>query len=407
MRVTNASTYRNYTSSINNVHANLNKSLNRISSGRKYETAAENPISYYQGKEIDNQYLETLSKVNLLTDVKARLEQQEKGAYDIQQLLKKGKNDVVLKARTGTTDPTAMATLRADLLQKEQTMVNDLRSQYQDYYVYGGNDSSTPPFSLSADGMSLTFSHKFPGESNVTNFKMDLVEENGAYTFKLATGNDENKRPYGDIEKLVQAMSEQGYMDLGYGDIRSRDTLMDTFTGGMNLLTGLSSDAVKTRYYDSDGNFLKSPTAAPTGSTTEDEIMKYLTDGPLGVMAQSVKAMDSYLNEYDPATGAANPEYGDRDKLDDRLAQLITDMTGAEHVASTVYSDLGNKYNALENTEDRLNKLTDSLKTQYSDAVGADPYESILEMYNNQYAYNAALQVGSNLMQSSLFDFVR
>ncbi len=161
MRVTNTATYRNYTSSINNVHANLNKSLNKISSGRQYESAAESPLSYYRGMEIDSQHQEILSKATLLTDVKSRLEQQEKGIYDIQQLLKGAKNDVVLKARTATTDATARETLKADLLQKSQTMVNDLRSQYQDFYVYGGNDVSTPPFSLSSDGMTLTFSHRF------------------------------------------------------------------------------------------------------------------------------------------------------------------------------------------------------------------------------------------------------
>lgn len=400
MRVTNTSTYRNYTSSINNVHANLNKSLNKIASGKQYETAAESPLSYYRGKEIDNQYLEALSKVTLLTDVRSRLEQQEKGAYDIQQLLKQSKNDVVLKARTATTDVTARNTLQSDLIQKAQSMVNDLRTQYQDYYVFGGNDTSTSPFSLDTSNpaeISLTFSHKFPGEVDATDFKMVLKEQpDKSYLFELEGASDmiDGKTR---TEKLVQAMAEQGYMDLGYGDIRSRDTLMDTYTGGMNVLTGLNSDTVKSRYYKDDGTFKSSPDNPLDANydTTEREIMKRLTDGPLGTVAQAISALEKYFDEGDP------------DLLDDQLERLISDMTEAEHTVSTVYSDLGNKYKTLENTEDRLNTLTDSLKVQYKDIVGADPYESIYEMYNNQYAYNAALQVGSNLMQSSLFDFVR
>lgn len=388
MRVTNTSTYRNYTSSINSVHANLNKSLNKISSGRQYETAAESPLSYYRGKEIDDQYLDALGRVTLLTDVQARLEQQEKGAYDIQQLLKQAKNDVVLKARTATTDATARDTLKSDLLQKAQTMVNDLRSQYQDFYVYGGNDVSTPPFSLSADGTKLTFSHKFPGETDVTNFEMELKKNGDNYEFELLSGTGSDGKQLGDINKLVQAMSEHGYMDLGYGDIRSRDTLLDTFTGGMNVLTGMNSDTIQSLYPLTNG-------AVADAAAAEKDIMKRLTDGPLGTVLQGVAALDQYADDGDP------------DVLDDQLEKLIGDMTEAEHVISTVYSDLGNKYKTLENTEDRLNALTDSLKVQYKDIVGADPYESILEMYNNQYAYNAALQVGSNLMQSSLFDFVR
>lgn len=373
MRVTNASVYRNYTNSMNNVQARLNKSFNKISTGKAYETAAESPLSYYKGQKIDSQYQEVLGQQKLLTTVKNRLEMQEKGAYDIQTTLAEAKNNVSNKALTGTTSETAMDTLRDHLLQLEHNIVNDLQAQYQDFYVYGGNDSSTPPFSLSADGMTLTYSHKFPGETQATDFVMELQDDG---KFKLTSG---------DGDKLIQAMSEQGYLDLGYGDIRDRSTLLDSFTGGMNLLTGITSDAVKT------GN--------ANGTLDLDTIMDALSDGPLGLTARGVQAMDKYL---DPS----NTAY-DRADLDNDLRPILQKMTESEHKTSTVYSDLGNKYHLIENLETKLKNSLDSLTIQYKDEVGADPYESIYEMFNNQYSYNAALQVGSNLMGSSLFDFIR
>ena len=373
MRVTNASVYRNYTNSMNNVQARLNKSFNKISTGKAYETAAESPLSYYKGPKIDSQYQEVLGQQKLLTTVKNRLEMQEKGAYDIQTTLAEAKNNVINKALTGTTSETAMDTLRDHLLQLEHNIVNDLQAQYQDFYVYGGNDSSTPPFSLSADGMTLTYSHKFPGETQATDFVMELQDDG---KFKLTSG---------DGDKLIQAMSEQGYLDLGYGDIRDRSTLLDSFTGGMNLLTGITSDAVKT------GN--------ANGTLDLDTIMDALSDGPLGLTARGVQAMDKYL---DPS----NTAY-DRADLDNDLRPILQKMTESEHKTSTVYSDLGNKYHLIENLETKLKNSLDSLTIQYKDEVGADPYESIYEMFNNQYSYNAALQVGSNLMGSSLFDFIR
>lgn len=373
MRVTNASVYRNYTNSMNNVQARLNKSFNKISTGKAYETAAESPLSYYKGQKIDSQYQEVLGQQKLLTTVKNRLEMQEKGAYDIQTTLAEAKNNVINKALTGTTSETPMDTLRDHLLQLEHNIVNDLQAQYQDFYVYGGNDSSTPPFSLSADGMTLTYSHKFPGETQATDFVMELQDDG---KFKLTSG---------DGDKLIQAMSEQGYLDLGYGDIRDRSTLLDSFTGGMNLLTGITSDAVKT------GN--------ANGTLDLDTIMDALSDGPLGLTARGVQAMDKYL---DPS----NTAY-DRADLDNDLRPILQKMTESEHKTSTVYSDLGNKYHLIENLETKLKNSLDSLTIQYKDEVGADPYESIYEMFNNQYSYNAALQVGSNLMGSSLFDFIR
>ena len=81
-------------------------------------------------------------------------------------------------------------------------------------------------------------------------------------------------------------------------------------------------------------------------------------------------------------------------------------MTETEQTLSTAYSDLGNKYHLMDSTEERLNSISDSLKVQYQDIMGADPYASIMEMFSNQYAYNASLQIGSKLMGSSLFDFM-
>ena len=375
MRVVNSSIYRNYTNSMNSVQLRLNKSINKVSSGREYEAAADSPLSYYRGKEIDSQYQEVLSKKNLLTDVKKRLEQQEVGAYDIQTTLADAKNKVINKALTGTTSETAMATLRDQLLQYEHNMVNDLQTQYQDFYIYGGNDVSTPPFSLSSDGMKLTFSHVFPGESTTTEFVMELHKDG---KFELTSNNG---------DKLIQAMSEQGLMDLGYGDIRDRSTLLDTYTGGMNILTGLTSEAIRT------GSSANPPTV------TEASIMEALTNGPLGLVARGVQAMDKFLD-------SSNTAYT-RTELSKDLGTVLNEMTVSEHQTSTVSSDLGNKYNLLEKLETKLGKMSDSLQEQYKNAVGADPYAAIYEMYNSQYSYNAALQVGSSLMSSSLFDFIR
>ena len=54
-----------------------------------------------------------------------------------------------------------------------------------------------------------------------------------------------------------------------------------------------------------------------------------------------------------------------------------------------------------------MDSIEDALTEQYKDTLGADPYASIMEMFNNQYSYNAALQVGSKLMSSSLFEWGR
>lgn len=424
MRVTNSATYRNFTTSVNDVHAQLNRSMNKISSGRQYENAAESPLSYYRGKRIDDQYQDALSKSTLLTDIKNRIYQQELGARDIQKLLANAKNKVQ-EARTGTTSDEALGTLQADLLQKQHQIIDDLNGQYENFYIYGGNDLSSTPFSLSADGSTLTYTHKYasyPDDSLSIEMQLvyDSAEADPPYKFEITSvkdskGNDVVKNAngvdipnptLGDISNygkslLVEAMSEQGRVDIGYGDISSknpqytakgldiRDTLLDTYTGGFNLLTGINSDEVIARKK-------ADPPATPSA---KEFIMERLNKSPLALIGQASLAIK---NNLDGGADAINKE-----ELHSILGVTIQDMTITEHTVSTVYSDLGNKYKLLEDTDSRLKILQDSLTEQYKDILGADPYASVLEMYNNNYAYNAALRVGSQLMSSSLFDFMR
>lgn len=408
MRITTNATYRKYTSSVNDVHSKLIKSFNKISSGAAYETAADNPLAYYTGKKIDDQYLDTVSKNTLLTDVKNRLYQQELGARDIQDVLSKAKKQVQYARTATTTGEHDIQTIKEDLIQKVRTIANDLNTQYQDFYIYGGNDVKTTPFDLNvglsyADpndptdttkpNVTLTYRHTFPGETNVTEFQIQFAYDDTGENFKatLLDGKDADGNDLGKMDDLIRAMSEQGRIDIGYGSISNRDTLLDTYTGGLNILTGLNSDAVRSLNEGDQAN----------GTTNaSDRIMEALSQSPIALVSKAIISINDYNSE-------SSPSNGDKDLLDGRLAATIDEMTVTEHTISTAYSDLGNKYLLLEETGKKLDSVEDSLMEQYKDVLGADPYASVMEMFTNQYAYNAALQVGSKLMTSSLFDFVR
>ncbi len=377
MRVTNANTTRNFTSSINDVHYKLNKSMNKVSTGKAYESAAENPLAYYEGKKIDNQYQDVISKLGLITDVKSRLYEQELGARDIQKTLSDAKVKVeYILSGTNNSNPTTVGTIKDDLVQKQQAMVNELNSKYQNFYIYGGNDLSTTPFSLSEDGMTLTFKHVFPGDTQATEITMELKEDPnnpGTYSYDIS-----------DPDKLLQAMREQGRVDIGYGDISNKDTLLDTYTGGLNLITALNSDSLKAM---NDQDALKA-------------IQERLDNSPIGLLGKSIATLNKQIQGLENGNA-------DTGKFTEDMGKILDQMTVTEHTVSTVYSDLGNKYALLETTEKNLTNMKISLTEQYKDKLGADPYEAIMEMYSYQYSYSAAQQVATRLFQSSLFDFMR
>lgn len=371
MRVVNSSVYGKFTASINDVHGKLNKAMNKISSGAAYENAAENPLAYYQGKQIDQLYQSAKSRGELIGDLKNRLYEQERGTYDIQQLLNGAKTTVqFLNDTTHNSDMNTVQTKRDELLQRAQSMVSNLNSQYGSYYVYGGNDVTTPPFSLSEDGSTLTFTHQFTDGTKASMTMTMKYNADGSYGYEISDQ---------DLGLMLKAMREQGRVDIGYGNISNKNTLLDTYTGGLNMLTGLSSDALK----------------AMSDDDAKKAIKEAMGQSAIGLTSASILASNAYMDgTIDSATFTKT------------MGDMLPSMTTASQTLSTVYSDLGNKSNLLDTTLKRLESMEDTLTAQYQELLGADPYEAIMEMYSYQYTYSSALRVGSNLIQSSLFDFL-
>lgn len=394
MRVTTTSTYRNYTNSVNSVHSKLNKSMAKIYSGKAYQSAAESPLSYYEGNRLDTQHQDIETKLDLISDVKNRMYQQEQGSLSIQNTLSQAKSKVLSSINVTNTDSTTVSTYRDDLQQKLLTMVTDLNAQYQDMYVYGGNDLTTTPFEFDTSSMTLTYNHTFPENPKEVislHFALQYDETNG-YSYALSATDSTGTQLSTDEANtyLIKSMSEQGLMDIGYGDINDQSSLIDTYTGGINMLTGMSSDYIRARANNPD----------ISDADLVNEILGEFATSAVGLVSQSVDTMNGYIREASiMGEDAANLYYSS-------LSGILGKMDDGEAKLSTVYTTLGNRYSLMEATATKLEALSDSLEEIYSDKLGADPYEAITEMYSYQYSYSASLQLASSLMSMSLFDFI-
>ena len=380
MRVTNTSIYRNFTFTANDLHSKLIKSFSKIGgNSKKYESAAENPLAYYEGLNMDTHFQDLESKVSLIKDVKHRMYQQELGARAIQSALTgdKGSKFQIEKALNATSDHTStLSAVRDELTQSQHEIVNALNVQYQNIYVFGGNDSSQAPFYLSEDGKTLTYRHLFPGDKTTTDITMTLTKQtDGSYEYVID-----------DIDSVVKAMTEQGVMDLGYGYIGDRDSLIDTYTGGLNVLTGITSKTARDMISLGKTDDLKAL------------IQERMNGRAIALTGQAAFAVQDYID---------NPTQDGLNTMNKVLGDTLSEIDASSIRLGTIYEELGIKYIRLDDTHTRLLSVQDSLTEAYADKLGADPYEAIMEMVSNQYSYNAALQVGSKLMETSLFDFMR
>lgn len=87
-------------------------------------------------------------------------------------------------------------------------------------------------------------------------------------------------------------------------------------------------------------------------------------------------------------------------KLMDKFKNLGTNVLNE-------VTNLGVKSEFLNTTKDRLENNDISLQEQMLKVEGMDPAEAITDYMWNQYAYNAALKVGTSILSPSFIDFMK
>ncbi|OON86142.1 hypothetical protein BXO88_08815 [Oribacterium sp. C9] len=404
MRVTSSTFYKDYAQSVQNLKSIYNKSMEQVSSGKKYENAAESPLDYYAGKKIDNLYNDAVTKDTMIKDVMNRLEQQEASSRSMysQMGTLNIKYEQMASASYQGLESTVdtMVTLMKNT---QQTMAQDLNSSYSNYYVMGGNDATTVPFTMSENGLTLTFHHKFPGDDTATVMSMTYDYDSNGFKYK-GTDKDGNAMDEDTtVKKIILAMREQGRMSLGYGDITTRTTLPDTYYGGLNMVTGITSDRL--RELDPDEPPFQNQTKV-------DEVFKEFKDAmnnsAFGLNARAIVSTDNYRKSFNESDTTLYQKHDElQETMNHDLAYVLEHWDGAMQRVSNTFRRIGVVTSTLEDVQSRLQTAQDSYIKEYNDHLAIDTYDAIVKMYQNQFSYNAAMQVGSKIMQNSLFDFVR
>ena len=393
MRVTGSTFYKDYARTVQDLKSEYNKSMDQVSSGKKYASASESPLDYYAGKKIDNLYNDAVVKDTMIKDVMNRLEQQETASrtfYGQMQDLTVKYEQLASSSYQGLES--TVDTMHTYLLNKQQTMAQDLNTSYENYYVMGGNDGTTVPFTMSDDGMTLTYHHKFAGDDAATVMSMTYNAETMEYSYSGtdATGNTMTENQ--TLEKIVTAMREQGRMSLGYGDITNVSTLPDTYYGGLNMVTGLTSDKLRAE--------------CPATDLTKniETFKKAMNKSAFALNSQVIYSSGKY---YESFSGTEAEKEAACSKLNDDLKYTIGNWDHAMIDVSNTFRRIGVAYSTLEDVQSRLQLSQDNYIKEYNDHLAIDTYDAIVKMYQGQFAYNAAMQVGSKIMQNSLFDFVQ
>ncbi|HCT91333.1 MAG TPA: hypothetical protein DF613_08130 [Lachnospiraceae bacterium] len=352
MRITTNALLRNYKSNLSASISNLDSARTKVMTQRKFNSTKEDPSSALRAAVLERKYVRNQDYLSMVKDVHSFQNSQEDAAMQINTISQNLSKKYGLEALNGTNGSLeTRQTYAAAWRGAQESLVLCLNSSYEGRYVFAGNDGKEAPFKLTTD-----------------------ADGNQTLTYR---GVDVNVPANQDI---LDQMSRD-----------SKDYINSTY---IDLGFGLNIDA---------GNIIDSSSAFDTSLPGIDVVGYGLDDNGISknmvlLAGQIADVLDDEV--FDEA------KYKQLLNAFDGIGENGLSLNQGRNRVLEKITNLGTQSEFLTTTEDRLDSNRISLSEQIDNVVNVDMAEAIMNFSWAQYAYNAALKVGNNILTPSFIDFM-
>jgi len=249
----------------------------------------------------------------------------------------------ILQGVNGTQNPDTRKIIANELRVMQDQLLDTLNSSVSDTYIFGGSNTGEKPFTVDAEGKLL-------------------------YN-KISVDSLNDSTP--ELQKTLKDLKTDSlYVDVGLGvsfdstsNAVNRNSVFNYSIPGINIV----------------GN----------GTTTVDGITEPVSKNLynlLGKIAQSFES-DNYSS--------------------DTVNKLFGQFQTAANQASQVTTEIGSKTNYLSFMTDRYTAQDLNMQTRQTKVEGIDAAYTYIAFQTQKVAYQAALQMGTSIIQSSVFDYMK
>ena len=354
MRITTNQILRNYKSNLATSLTNLDSARVKVMTGRKFNATAEDPASALRASVLERKYVRNNDYLDLVKDVQSFQDAQEDAAMQLNTIGKQLSKQYGLEALNGTNGSLETRQTYADAWRgSQESFLLSLNASYDGKYVFAGSDGQKPPFKLGKDnaGNQALFYRNVDVTTGL------LYDDDG----NLVNGDGD---PANAADRLKKLSEDSVYVDLGFGLNINDDFTIDSSSAFNTSLPGIN--LVGYGEYD-DGD-----------------------------PKNMILLMGKIADELD------KPDF-DYDRYKDLLEKFDDGRNDVLEAVTT----LGTQTEFLTTTKDRLETNEISLATQIDNVVNVDMAEAIMNFSWAQYAYNASLKVGNNILTPSFIDFMK
>ena len=369
MRVTTNSTLYTYQKNLMKSSNQLYSAMNAVMSGRNFDTYAANPAAATRAFQIHSSLNATNAQASNNTTVLNKFST----AWDVaDDMIDKLVTDLAQAPALKGLNDTNLSTLNTQgdvIFSGAEAIIQSLNSTYDGSYIFGGADTQNPPFAIETVG----------DKHYVTYRNVRLDDPDPDYytqTYHDADGNEvlgEDGKPLTNQQMLDSWKDEHLYVDIGIGFELDKNgdvidsTAFDSAISGAEFIGGAG--------LDEDGD--------PTNIVS--------------IMLRLSEVFKGYDQENKTWSSAGDKE--DAQRLMEKLNKAQSELSN-QHVAL----DTQAKY--LETNQSQLESSFSSLNTELTSIEKVDQVEAILTLSAAQTSYNAALQVGANVIPQSLMDYL-
>lgn len=167
LRVTSNSMVRNYNSSLNASINTLNKTREKVYSGKEFNRAYQDPTGARRVSELRRKSDKIDSYLSNLTTAQSRQDTADSALQQMVTLLGETANNEGLKAMNASTEETRK-TYATTLRELQKTLLQSSNTKYGDSYLFAGADGANLPFELDANGK-VTYRNQDVNDPNLMN----------------------------------------------------------------------------------------------------------------------------------------------------------------------------------------------------------------------------------------------
>lgn len=369
MRITTTMMIRNYQNNLSGVTENKMNMQNKVLTQRNFTSVKEDPSAAAKASHLTRQYLKNEDYLEMSKDLQSKLDAQEDSVYQVVKYAEELFAKIGKESLNGT-NMEQRETYANTIVSIRDSIIQSLNATYSNTFIMAGANGTESPFSMDAATGRLTY----------RGVEVDLA---------------------GNTAQLKEYRDEGLFIDIGLGlefDSSGQEIIPSTAfniafsglsaiwdeksvgTGGVELKIDVGNNVI------GNAEAQKYRAALPKG-TGKDNMANNLVDLCSQLALELLQ------------------EDGDFDY--ESCDQMLVKLKGFHEQADNSLTGIGVKSDFLEKSIDRMESNELSLATQLERVVTPDMAIAITNYSYSQYAYNAALRIGVNLLSQSFLDFMR